>query len=179
MVEIAEARALAAEQENRSLLFKVRQLKDALASGGSTPTIEPPLPLSWSDFLDWFDQTFPDRVLLTPAARRLAREPEFEDVTLVAKAVTWLATVHHETRVKGGGSLRDVTVESGIINAPCGGDTYSADWKGRRYEVDWHIKTGGNTHDPKRCLRIYYFWESEMQQTVIDHLPSHRRTGMS
>lgn len=46
--EAAEGRALAAEQENRSLLFKVRQLKDALAKGGETPTEEPPLPLEWA-----------------------------------------------------------------------------------------------------------------------------------
>ena len=52
-----------------------------------------------------------------------------------------------------------------------------ADWKGRRYEVDWHVKTGGNAHDPKRCLRIYYFWEDELKQTIIDYLPSHRRTN--
>ena len=177
--EAAEARALAAEQENRALLFKVRQLKDALAKGGETPTAEPPLPLEWGDFVDWLDQTYPDRVLLTPSARRMLKSPEYENVELVARSIAWLATEHHETRVNGGGSLRDVTVENGIINASCGGDTYPTDWKGRRYEVDWHIKTNGNSRDPKRCLRIYYFWEAETQQTIIDHMPSHRKTGMS
>ncbi len=179
MVADAEARALAAEHENRSLLFKVRQQKDALAAGGEAPTAEPPLPLEWPDFLNWFDQTYPDRVLLTPAARRMARAPEFEDVALVARAVAWLATVQHDTRVNGGGSLRDVAVEDGILNASCGGDAYSVHWKGRRYEVDWHIKTGGTTRNPKRCLRIYYFWEPDTHQTVIDHLPSHRRTSLT
>jgi hypothetical protein len=177
--EAAEARALAAEQENRSLLFKVRKLQDALAKGGETPTAEPPLPLEWGDFVDWLDQTYPDRVLLTPSARRMLKSPEYENVELVARSIAWLATEHHETRVNGGGSLRDVTVENGIINASCGGDTYPTDWKGRRYNVDWHIKTNGNSRDPKRCLRIYYFWEAETQQTIIDHMPSHRKTGMS
>ena len=135
------------------------------------------MPQDWSEFTDWLDQTYPDKVLLTPAARRMARSPEFEDVTLVARAIAWLATIQHNRRVNGGGSLRDVQVENGILNSPCGGDTYAADWKGRRYEVDWHIKTGGNVRDPKRCLRIYYFWEPETQQTIIDHLPSHRRTS--
>lgn len=175
--EAVEDRAQAAEQENRSLLFRVRQLQAALVEGGETPTEEPPLPQVWSEFTDWLDQTYPDKVLLTPAARRMARSPEFEDVTQVARAIAWLATVQHERRVNGGGSLRDVPIENGILNSPCGGDTYPADWKGRRYDVDWHVKSGGNTHDPKRCLRIYYFWEAETQQTVIDHLPSHRRTS--
>lgn len=179
LIETTEDRAQAAEQENRSLLFRVRQLKDVLAQGGQAPTSEPPLPHDWPDFPDWLDQTYPDRVLLTPAARRMARTPEFEDVTLVARAITWLATVQNDRRINGGGSLRDVTVENSILNSPCGGDTYATDWKGRRYDVDWHIKTGGNTRDPKKCLRIYYFWEPELQLTVIDHLPSHRRTNQT
>ncbi|MBZ0122786.1 MAG: hypothetical protein K8F31_02760 [Roseovarius sp.] len=176
-VEAAEDRAQAAEQENRSLLFYVKQLQAARAEEGEAPTEEPPLPQDWSEFTDWLDQTYPDKVLLTPAARRMARSPEFEDVTLVARAIAWLATIQHDRRINGGGSLRDAQVENGILNSLCGGDTYAADWKGRRYEVDWHIKSGGNTHDPKRCLRIYYFWDTETQQTVIDHLPSHRRTS--
>lgn len=176
-VQAAEDRAQAAEQENRSLLFRVRQLQAALAEGGETPTEEPPLPQEWSEFTDWLDQTYPDKVLLTPAARRMARSPEFEDVTQVARAIAWLATVQHERRINGGGSLRDVPIENGILNSPCGGDTYAADWKGRRHNVDWHVKNGGNVRDPKRCLRIYYFWVDETHQTVIDHLPAHRRTS--
>lgn len=176
-IEAVEDRAHAAEQENRSLLSHVRQLQAALAEGDAAPTQEPPLPQDWSEFTDWLDQTYPDKVLLTPAARRMARSPEFEDVTLVASAITWLATIQHDRRLNGGGSLRDVQVVNGILNSPCGGDTYAADWKGRRYEVDWHVKNGGNGRDPKRCLRIYYFWEAETQQTIIDHLPSHRRTS--
>ena len=153
-VENAEDRAQAAEQENRSLLFRVRQLQAALAESGETATSEFPLPQAWSEFTDWLNQTYPDKVLLTPAARRMVRSPEFEDVTLVSRAIIWLATVQHDRRVSGGGSLRDVTVESGIQNSLCGGDTYTADWGGRRYDVDWHIKNGGNVRDPKRCLRI-------------------------
>lgn len=178
-VETSEARALAAEHENRALLYQVRQLKDALAVGGATPTSEPPMPQEWSEFSDWLDQTYPDKVVLTPSARRLVRSPEFEDVSLVARTIVWLATVQHERRIKGGGPLRDEYIESGILNAPCGGDTYNTNWKGRSYEVDYHIKNGGNGRDPKRCLRIYYFWEPELQQTVIDALPAHRKTGMS
>jgi len=176
-IETTEERAQSAEQENRSLLFHIRQLQATLAGGGETPTHEPPLPQDWSEFADWLDQTYPDKVLLTPSARRMARSPEFEDVTLVARAIAWLATVQHDRRINGGGSLRDVQVENGILNSPCGGDTYPADWKGRRYDVDWHVKTGSNVRDPKRCLRIYYFWEAETQQTVVAHLPSHRRTS--
>ena len=178
-ITVVEERAQAAERENRSLLYRVRQLQEAIARGGETPTLEPPMPETWSEFMDWLDQTYPDKVLLTSAARRMVRSPEFEDVKLVARSIVWLATEQHDRRINGGGSLRDFKVEEGIQNSPCGGDTYAVDWKGRRYDVDWHIKNGGNVRDPKRCLRVYYFWEPEMQQTIIDHLPAHRRTGMT
>lgn len=177
--EVVEGRALSAEHENRALLYQVRQLKEALAINGDAPTSEPPLPQAWAEFTDWLDQTYPDKVVLTPSARRLARSPEFDDVSLVARSITWLATVQHDRRINGGGPLRDENIENGILNAPCGGDTYRTSWKGRSYDVEWHVKNGGNARDPKRCLRIYYFWEQELQQTVIDALPAHRRTGMS
>ena len=179
LVEAAEARAALAEQESRSLIFKIRQIQEVHARGNAPLTAEPPLPMEWKDFLDWVDLTYPDRIALTPAARRLVREPEFEDVAQVARAIAWLATVQHERRLEGGGSLRDERVENGVINAFCGSDVYPADWRGRRYDVDQHIKSSSNTRDPRRCLRIYYFWEPDAQITVIDHLPSHRRTSAS
>jgi len=71
------------------------------------------------------------------------------------------------------------SADNGIRNAHCGGDQFDLDWQGRRYTADWHIKSGGNTHDPTRCLRIYYFWDSETQQIVIADMPAHRRTALT
>ncbi|SIS67465.1 hypothetical protein [Phaeovulum vinaykumarii] len=176
-IEQAEERATAAEQENRALIWKIRQMQDAQARSGSAQTCEPPLPQEWAEFLDWLDSTYPDRIVLTPQARRLVRAPVFEDVAQVARAIAWLATVQHERRLGGGGSTRDELIETGIYNAYCGGDAYKTLWQGRRYEVDQHVKNGGNLRDPRRCLRIYYFWAPEDQRTVIDHLPTHRPTS--
>lgn len=175
-VVITEERALAAEQENRSLIFKLRQINNKSSQESAEPD-QLPRPKSWAEFSDWLDLTFPDRIVLTPAARRMVRDPEFESVEAVARAIVWLATDHHQRRIEGGGSTRDETIEPGVLNAPCGGDSYNTVWQGRRYLVDQHLKSGGNSHDPKRCLRIYYFWEPDLQQTIIDHLPSHRRTN--
>ena len=174
-VEAAEARAATSEQEYRALLYRFRSLNSA------TPQAMEKIdyPSDWSKFVDWLDGSYPDRVLLTPNARQMVRSPEYEDVAQVARAVEWLASEHYDRRTCGGGDVRDVMLESGIRNAPCGGDTYRTWWHGRRYDVNWHIKNGGNTRDPKRCLRIYYFWEPDEQQVIIDHLPSHRITGAS
>lgn len=178
-IQTIEDRAQAAEQEYRSLLFRVRQLQEALVQDKGVSDAESRLPQNWSEFTDWLDGTYPDKIILTSAARRLARSPEFKNVELVARCIKWLATFQQNRRVEGGGSLDNIQVEKGIRNTPCNGDTYSIMWKGRSYDVDWHIKNGGNTRNPERCLRIYYFWEPELKLTVIDHLPSHRKTGMT
>ena len=75
------------------------------------------------------------------------------------------------------GFLRDRILEPGIVNAHCGADQFELEWQGKTWSVEWHIKNGRNTHDPKRCLRIYYFWDDSSQQTVIASMPAHRHTG--
>jgi hypothetical protein len=105
------------------------------------------------------------------------RDALFEDIQLAARCLLWLANEARDRRLSGGGSLRDELVENGIYNNHCGEDQFDLQWQGQRYTADWHIKNGGNTRDPKRCLRIYYFWDPATQQIVIADMPGHRRTG--
>jgi hypothetical protein len=107
------------------------------------------------------------------------KKAEFEDVKLAARCLLWLARDCRDRRMKGGGSLANVSIEPGIENAPCGEDTFKFDFQGRRLEADWHIKNGGNTREPRRCLRIYYAWDEVTQQIVVAEMPAHRRTGAS
>ena len=180
MVDEADNRARTSEQEYRSLLYRYRHLEEELSKGSASQTEEPPLPQSWSEFVDWLCGTYSSRVILTPAARRMLRSsPAFEDVGIVAQAVKWLASEHYERRTKGGGSVKNLTFMEDIQNSPCGSDSYEVKWRDCTYTVDWHVKTGGNTRDPKKCLRIYYFWEPDDNLTVIDHLPGHRKTAAS
>jgi hypothetical protein len=98
----------------------------------------------------------------------------------VVRYLLWLANEYRNWRIIGGEKdTRDFPVEGGIWNSPCGGDEFDFDWQGRRQTADWHIKSEGNTRDPRRCLMIYYFWEPETEQVVIAHLPSHRHTAIS
>lgn len=178
-IESAEARATESELEYRSLLFRFRELEDRMRDASisrETPTL---IPSAWSEFTDWLDKTYPDRVLLTPRARSMLRRPAFREVEKVARCVSWLAEEVYEVRTVGGRSLRDAILEEGVRNTLSGGDEYPILWQNRSYVVDWHIKSGGNTRDPTRCLRIYYFWEPDTRQVIIDHLPSHRTTGAS
>lgn len=140
---------------------------------------QPFTPQSWKDLPEWIDRALKGRLTMTPAARRMCRNPEFQDLAQVTRSLNWLATAQRTRRINGGGSLRDAPVENGLINAHCGSDCYAMEWNGRTVTVDWHIKNGGNMRDPKRCLRIYYFWDEATQMVVVDSLPSHRKTAMT
>lgn len=169
-------RAETAEAQARSSAFRIGQLVTQLKQRGNDPDEDVALPGGWGEFSDWCDVALSGRVVLSSRARREVRAPKFEDVGQAARCLLWLANEARDRRSEGGGSLGDVTIEEGIRNAHCGGDQYDFDWQGGRYTVEWHVKNGGNTHDPTRCLRIYYFWDEASQQIVVAEMPAHRRT---
>ncbi|HZT26865.1 MAG TPA: hypothetical protein VFA57_14290, partial [Pseudolabrys sp.] len=174
----AEERAETAEEQSRASAFRVQQLIEQIKAAGSSVDSNIELPKSWQEFGNWADVNLAGRVVLAPQARRQVRSPEFADVAVAARCLLWLATACRERRMKGGeGSLREEIVEDGIRNAHCGADQFDLDWQGQRQTADWHIKNGGNTRDPKRCLRIYYFWHEPTQQIVVAEMPAHRRTA--
>jgi hypothetical protein len=147
---------------------RIQQLLEQIKQRGQTPDANIQLPASWSDFDDWCDHNLIGRVVLAPKARNGVRKPAFEDADLAARCLLWLANEYRDRRLDGGeGSLRDHVLESGIRNSPSGDDEFRIWWQGQQHTVDWHIKNGGNTRDPTRCLRIYYFWDPITQQVVI------------
>ena len=161
MVNISDLKIGRRQLKNRPgrRLSEIQQLIGQIKAAGDAVDTDIELPKSWQDFANWADVNLAGRVVLSPQARRQVRSPEFEDVEVAARCLLWLATACRDRRMKGGeGSLRDEAVEDGIRNAHCGADQFDLDWQGQRQTADWHIKNGGNTRDPKRCLRIYYFW---------------------
>ena len=174
----SEERAETAEEQARASAFRIQQLVEQIKTAGNAVDVNIELPKTWREFANWADVNLAGRVALSPLARRQVRSPEFQDVELAAKCLLWLATSCRDRRIAGGeGSLRDEMVEDGVRNAHCGSDQFDLDWQGQRQTADWHIKSGGNTRDPKRCLRIYYFWHEPTQQVVIAEMPAHRRTA--
>ena len=174
----ATTRAKEAGQQLHKLSCRCKELEKAMAKKGREQPSDEPLPRDWKKFIGWLNGSYVDRVVLTSNAKKMLRSsPEFEDVKTVAKAIRWLATEYFDQRINGGGDVKGkIENLNGLENTRCGGDSYKIKWRGKHQTVDWHIKNGGNTRNPKRCLRIYYFWEDEdnIQQIVIDHLPSHR-----
>jgi len=174
-----EERAKAAETQLHHARERIRRLEAQLASRGQRPDEGVALPAAWGELAEWCDQTLIGRLVLAPPARRGIKKAEFEDLTLAARCLLWLAGDCRDRRMNGGGSLANVPIEPGIENAPCGEDTFKFDFQGRRLEADWHIKNGGNTREPRRCLRIYYAWDEVTRQIVVAEMPAHRRTGAS
>lgn len=173
----AEDRAGTAEKQLAAAEFRIQQLTDQLKARGDLPDANIPLPTSWEEFSDWCEQNLVGRVLLSPRARKEIKAPFFRDVSTAARCLLWLANAYRERRIAGGdGDLR-VRLESGIQNDQCGADSFEFNWQGKRTDVEWHIKSGGNTRDPSRCLRIYYFWDEASQQVVVASMPAHIRTG--
>lgn len=175
--EQAEQRAEASEAQARASALRIQHLATQLKDrGGTNDNIQ--LPSTWNEFADWCDVNFAGQLVLHQRARRGVKSPVFEDVELAARCILWLAQECRERRIHSGeGTLREEVVQDGIRNAHCGNDQYDVMWQGRAYTADWHIKKGGNTRDPRRCLRIYYFWDSVSQQIVVTDMPAHRVTG--
>jgi hypothetical protein len=173
----AEERAQNLEQQLRGAKFRIQQLLAQINARGEKPDAGISLPEDWENFADWCDEVLSGRVVLSARARREVKSAVFDNPQTAARCLLWLANEYRDSRVSGGsGDLRK-PIEEGIYNDRCGADSFEFDWGSRKVWVEWHVKNGGNTRDPRRCLRIYYFWDEDSQQVVVATMPAHIRTG--
>lgn len=176
--EKERARSELSESQAQKSAYRIQHLTGQLKAKGDDPDQDIVIPGSWQELPAWCDEQLAGRLILTPNAHRGARNPVFTDVETAASCLLWLASDCRDQRINGGGgSINNVTILDAIQNASCGSDTFEFDWNGRRFSADWHIKNGGNTRDPSRCLRIYYCFDQQTQQIIVADLPAHRRTG--
>lgn len=165
------------QQQLRGAQFRIQQLLAQIKERGDEPDSAAQLPESWDAFADWCDEILSGRVMLSGRARRETKSADFDDPQTAARCLLWLANEYRDSRMNGAaGDLRK-PIADGIHNERCGADSFDFAWNGRQVPVEWHIKNGGNTRDPRRCLRIYYFWDEESQVVVIATMPAHVRTG--
>ncbi|MDC0887350.1 hypothetical protein OAS19_06135 [Altererythrobacter sp.] len=171
-------RADIAERLLHSSNSRIEMLEIALVASGSAD-VEAPAPTGWDDFTQWCDSTFAGRLVLASSARRGVKKPEFLDLGMVVESIRWLARDARTRFMEGGGTLANIPVMDGVVNAPCGADEYVFDYQARRLVADWHLKNTGNTRQPERCLRIYYTFDEQTRQIIISDMPAHRRTAAS
>ena len=173
-------RAEAAEREIEELRRRVEQLTGLVRSLGGDPDAAIPFPVTWDQVAEWCDQSLAGRISLTASARRELNGAEFLNVGLAARCLGWLGREYRNGRLHGGAPDlhgRIEAIDEGVFNQPCGGDSFECVWNGSRHTVDWHIKNGTGTRDPRRCLRIYYFWDDDGHTVVVASMPSHRKTA--
>ncbi len=173
---------LQAVEENRDAEVRhANRLADALTVMGGDPNADVLIPDTWDQFAQWCGAHLQGRLALTPSARREIDQAEFLNVGLAARCLAWLAHTYRDGRLGGGSPQlygRIKGFSEGVSNERCGGDSFECQWHGRRHPVEWHIK-GGNSRDPRHCLRIYYFWDERTRSVVVASMPAHRRTAMS
>ena len=152
-------------------------------AGEPAGTAGPPLPASWNEFADWCETQLGGRLALSSRAFGSIKKVRYEDVKLAAQCLAWLGGDYRRARLEGrGNSLQGpVPAGSGVRNDRSGGDSFEFDWQGKRLRADWHIKNGGNTRDPARCLRIYYCWHEDGDggQVVVGDMPAHVRSRVT
>lgn len=176
--ERERTRAESAEAQAQSSAYLVQDLTRLLKIAGSDPDEAIELPTRWSDLVDWCNRHLSGRLVLTPRAQSGVRKAAYRYVDSAARALLWLANDCRDQRMNGGdGSINNLTIFDGVMNASCGSDTYDFDWNGRRFSADWHVKSSGNTRKPERSLRIYYCFDPQTQQIIVSDLPAHRRSG--
>jgi hypothetical protein len=183
----AERERAEALSELHATRSRIALLEERLRQARVELDAEAPPLASYTELADWAERYLAGRLVLLPRAIREANDPLFADVGLVGRALLYLAGPYRELRLRGremAGDLHDRALEAlELSNQPVGGDLtqhrdrFRVDWRGQKRLLDQHLKNGGNTRDPKRCLRIYYFWDEGEQLVVVGSLPGHIRTG--
>lgn len=179
MVDAAEERAKSAERMQHAFQARLGAFERALAEQGIDPYDGIGCLSEWDQLVNWCDEFLVGRLILAPQARRGIKKAEFQDPGVAAKAIRWLAFEGRDRRIEGGGTIANIPIFPGVDNAPCGTDSFEFEWQGRRMTAHWHVKNGGNTRSPKRCLRIYYCFDEVTQQIVVADMPAHRRSDVS
>ncbi len=181
--EAGEPRATAVpgvrRRRRRTVRAGAAQAEEEAPPAPATCADEPgvAMPATWEEFPAWCEEQLADRLVLSPRAQNTIKKTQYDDVETAAKCLSWLAGDYRSARLDGGGRDLRGPFESGLWNERCGGDSFPFDWNGKRVEVGWHVKNGGNTTDPARCLRIYYFWDEAGKQVVVASMPDHIPNG--
>lgn len=154
----------------------------------SSDASEPPAPSSVAEALQQVAQMFPERLEVHANSSSDEHTP-FEDVESLAKALRFLATTYVDAR-SGKRSCNDldaaVRTTSGFfykagqseITMGQFKNEYEATWNGRKIKLEEHIGKGTG-RDPRRSIRLGFYYDRESQKVVIGYVGQHQTTGAS
>lgn len=182
--ERAEAltRESAASAQVNALRRRVESLERRLASTSEANAEQ--IPDSLDDFEMWCEQALTGFVDVHTRAFQGIKKSVFSDVPLIYKSLLLLRDHYVPMRRDGGLELKTAfdeacrklgLEESATFSGPGWGeqgDEYFVKRYGQRRLLERHLKNGGS-RDPRRCLRVYFYWDDQEEQVVVGWLPSH------
>ena len=185
-----EALAEAQDATNQWYWLKERValLERELADFGHPVDQEVEIPNTLAEVKAWADRHLAGRLVVTSKAVRAAKASALAEPEVAYKALLLLANEYQSMRIDGDEASRTRFEEGlkrlGLRNERSGeetrlreqGDEFLVNWDGRKRTLEWHLKNGGNTRDPRRCFRLYYFWDEGKQIVVVGSLPAHLTT---
>ena len=182
-----------AEDERDGIALELDEAKDEMyklrtrisyleASRYEESFMDHALPNTLDELEDWANKHLSGSVHILNRAYRAAKKTEFEDTEIVYRVLRMLRDSYVPMR-KGmmdkddfDAACQELGIEETATFTGSGygeeGDTYFVKYNGRRRLLERHLKNG-NTRDPRRSFRLYFFWDNESQQIVVGSLPSH------
>jgi hypothetical protein len=153
---------------------------------GRDPEI--PIPMNLEGLEIWGRENLAGSIVLHNRALQGAKKSEYNDPSLVYKALLLLRDRYVAMRRFGGDEFKqaydDALAELGLEEsatfaaANYEGDRYEVQYGGRPRLLDRHLKHG-NSHEPRLCFRLYFFWDEDTEQVVVGWLPSHLQNRMT
>jgi len=187
----AVERATEAESRVYALNSRIAALEEKLRQATNVETDDAlEIPSSFDRIKEWADENLAGRLILTSRAARSSKNATFEDPSLAYRSLLLLANEYRNMKIHGGEeriqAFEKACRELGLENSRTGdetrlyekGDEFVILHKGQRQLLNFHLKNG-ITRDPRRCFRIYYFWDDEEQVAVVGSLPGHLSTRIS
>jgi hypothetical protein len=202
----AIAESLVAEAQRRAPELRVQinsSFKNAQDGAGVVkllkefgPKISKQYPGDLAELSTWITSNHPQTIILHPRAERGASKSQFQDVSLIYKAIDLLGAQYHAmrtTNVEEADARRsactrglqelglELTQSISASRAGEEGDEYKVLYPiggEKKCLLDFHLKKGSD-RDERYCLRIYFFWDDDTKKVVIGWLPSHLDTRAS
>lgn len=130
-----------------------------------------------------------DALVFLPGTLKVVRKANYAEPEVVMFALEALATAYPAmregkmTREQWSELLKERLIEDRACVAlrhanHALADPLYASYNGRRIMLDRHLCRGSST-DPRRCMRIYFFWDAKDKKVVIGHLPTHLPNRMT
>ena len=170
---------------------RIKDLEKKLNEVGHST--RPEIPNNFDDFERWCGENLSGFVEVHKRAFRGIKDSLYGDPSLIFKALLVLRDYYVPMRQRREGDdnlkkrFEEECQELGIMEAPSidksrqgeEGDTYCVKYLDETRFMDRHLKNKGNSRDPSRCFRLYFFWDDENGQVVVGWLPSHLSTRIT